>query len=123
MLSTVASASWAYSPREHACARRSAHSVDVSAYSGLGVTLAVQCVSSSVEPGTRPSQEMVGPDAARDGDTASPYGRRRKEREASPSVAIGARAIMARAVVSAVVAVPLMCADHCREMSRLNLIR
>ena len=52
--------------------------------------MSVQWVSSSVEPGTLPSQEMVGPDAARDGDTASPYGTKRKEREASPSVAIGA---------------------------------
>ena len=51
--------------------------------------MSVQWVSSSVEPGTLPSQEMVGPEAARDGDTASPYGTKRKEREVSPSVAIG----------------------------------
>jgi hypothetical protein len=50
--------------------------------------LSVQWVSSSVEPGTLPSQEMVGPEAARDGDTASPYGTKRKEREVSPSVGI-----------------------------------
>ena len=74
--------------------------VDARAWGGH--THPPSCVSSSVEPGTRPSQEMVGPDAARDGDTASPYGTKRKEREASPSVAIGARAIaiMARAVVA-----------------------
>ena len=47
-------------------------------------------MSSSVEPGTLPSQEMVGPEAARDGDTASPYGTKRKEREVSPSVGIAA---------------------------------
>jgi hypothetical protein len=52
--------------------------------------LSVQWVSSSVEPGTLPSQEMVGPEAARDGDTASPYGTKRKEREVSPSVGIAA---------------------------------
>eukprot|EP00964_Phaeocystis_antarctica_P058559 scaffold34754_cov56-Phaeocystis_antarctica.AAC.1 len=32
---------------------------------------------------------MVGPEAARDGDTAWPYGTKRKERAVSPSVAIG----------------------------------
>ena len=52
--------------------------------------MSVQWVSSSVEPGTLPSQEMVGPEAARDGDTASPYGTKRKEREVSPSVGIAA---------------------------------
>ena len=43
---------------------------------------------------------MVGPDAARDGDTASPYGTKRKEREASPSVAIRAMAIAIMAIDS-----------------------
>ena len=64
--------------------------------------MSVQWVSSSVEPGTLPSQEMVGPEAARDGDTASPYGTKRKEREVSPSAAIGpiisARALVARKI-------------------------
>ena len=77
----------------------------------LGVTLSVQWVSSSVEPGTLPSQEMVGPEAARDGDTAWPYGTKRKERAVSPSAAIGPSmaAIITRRRSSAVVATHELC--------------